>query len=153
MIEETGKVIDIQDDYAWVETARVPACNACSVRRGCGTSALASVFGRRKADIRVRNVIAAAVGDRVVIGIPESGLVRGSLAVYAMPLAGLFAGALAGHFTGGALLPGQTDLPAILGAVGGFTAGIYWLRHYSRTSGQDERYQPVMLRHQLTISD
>ena len=104
MIEESGKVVAVQGDFAWIESERTTACGGCAVRTGCGTSAIAKMFGQRRLRLRVLNRINAHVGDTVVVGISESGLVRGSLAVYAAPLAGLFAGAFAGHFAGNQLL-------------------------------------------------
>jgi sigma-E factor negative regulatory protein RseC len=134
---------------AWVETRRPGTCGACADRQGCGTSVLASVLGQRQAPMRVINSIGAVAGDRVVIGVSESGLLRGTLAVYAVPLAGLFIGALAGHYLGDGGIHRDADLWELLGALAGFTAGLTWLKRFSRATGRDERYQPVILRHQL----
>jgi len=149
MIEENGQVVKVEDDgMVWVETRRPNACGACADRQGCGTSVLASVLGQRQAPVRVINSIGAVAGDRVVIGVSESGLLRGSLAVYAVPLAGLFVGALAGHYLGD---DRYADLWDLLGAVAGFTAGLAWLKRFSRTTGRDERYQAFILRHQIAV--
>jgi sigma-E factor negative regulatory protein RseC len=152
MIEETGEVVKVEEDgMVWVETRRPNACGACADRQGCGTSVLASVLGQRHAPVRVINSIGAVTGDRVVIGMSESGLLRGSLAVYAVPLAGLFIGALAGHYLGDGGAHHDADLWALLGATAGFAAGFAWLRRFSRATGRDERYQPVILRRQSPI--
>lgn len=146
MIEETGRVVAVEDGYAWIETEPAGACGSCSVRRGCGTSALASLFGRRASPLRVVNDVNAAVGDGVVIGIEEAGLVRGSLAVYTAPLAGLFAGGLLGRYVAGFVMPAAGETASILGALAGLVAGLAWLRRFSRHTEQDARYQPVILR-------
>jgi sigma-E factor negative regulatory protein RseC len=152
MIEENGRVVKVEDDgIVWVETRRSSACGACADRQGCGTSVLASVLGQRHAPVRVINSIGAVTGDRVVIGVSESGLLRGSLAVYAVPLAGLFIGALAGHYLGDGGTHRYADLWDLLGAAAGFTAGLAWLKRFSRATGRDERYQPVILRHQMAV--
>ncbi|MGB5438050.1 MAG: SoxR reducing system RseC family protein [Gammaproteobacteria bacterium] len=148
MIEETGQVVDVQGAFAWIESERTTTCGACNVRKGCGTAVLAKVLGRRRVHLRVINRIHAQVGDEVVIGISESGLVRGSLAVYAAPLAGLFAGAIAGNALGHNFLPGRPDLLAIAGALAGLAAGLFWLRRFSRLTEADVSYQPVILRKQ-----
>ncbi len=150
MIEESGQVVELEGEYAWIESERSTACGGCAVRMGCGTGALARVLGQRSVRLRVINRIGAVVGDRVVVGISESGLLRGSLAVYAAPLAALFAGALSGHFFGGQLWPAARDLLAIAGAVSGLLAGLAWLRRFSQRTGNHEAYQPVVLRKQLT---
>jgi len=152
MIEENGQVVRVEvDGMVWVETRRPSACGACSDRQGCGTSVLASVLGQRQAPVRVINSIGAVAGDQVVIGVSESGLLRGSLALYAVPLAGLFIGALAAHYVGDGWTHRYADLWDLLGAAAGFTAELAWLRRFSSVTGRDERYQPVILRRQSPI--
>ena len=152
MIEETGRVIEVRDGFAWVETLPVTGCGSCAARQGCGTSVLASVLGRRSAPLRVVNRIGAAAGDQVVIGISESGLLRGSLAVYAVPLAGLLGGAMAGRYLLAATATGYPELASILGAAAGFWGALAWVKRFNRLSATDTRYQPVMLRHVLATS-
>lgn len=153
MIEETGRVVDVRDRYAWIATEPRTGCNSCSIRGGCGTPVLAKVLGRRTAPLRVINTIGVAAGDRVVIGISESGLVRGSLAVYCVPLAGLFAGAVASYYLFAVIASAPADLASIPGAAAGFAAGLAWLRSFSRKSEQDARYQPVLLRQLLALAN
>ena len=150
MIEETGQVVEVQGEFTWVEHERTSTCGSCSVRKGCGTSAIAKMLGQRRVRLRVLNQINAHVGDQVVVGIAEQGLLRGSLAVYAMPLLGLFAGALAGRFLGTSVFALQSDGLSIAGAVTGFVAALFWLRGFSRRKEQDASYQPVALRRHIS---
>lgn len=150
MIEESGRVVAVKGDFAWIESERASACSGCAVRKGCGTSAIAKMFGQHRMQLQVLNRIHARVGDTVVVGISESGLVRGSLAVYAAPLAGLFAGALAGHFAGKQLLASGSELLAIGGALAGFFTALFWLRRFSRNTAKDVVYQPVVLRQEIS---
>lgn len=151
MLEESGRVVDVEGEFAWVESDRTTACGGCSARAGCGTGAIASVLGRKRLRLRAVNTAEAHIGDRVVIGIAESGVVRGSLAVYAVPLAGLFAGAIAGQFAGMQIAPGTGDFPAIAGALAGMAAGLAWLRRFSRVTQTDAAFQPVVLRRDTQI--
>jgi len=147
LIEETGRIVDVQGVFAWVDSERASTCTSCAVSKGCGTGAIARVLGRRRVRMRVLNRIGARVGDDVVIGISETGLLRGSLAVYAAPLSGLFAGALAGYAMAGRFLPEwPADPAAIAGALAGFIAGLVWLRGFSRRTTEDPAYQPVVVR-------
>lgn len=150
MIEESGQVVEVQGEFAWIESERTSTCGSCAVRKGCGTSAIAKVLGQRRVRLRVLNRIHASVGDNVVIGIAESGLVRGSLAVYAAPLLGLFAGALAGQLLAKQLFEMSSDLLAIAGAISGFVAALIWLKRFSRNTEKDTAYQPVVLRKQIS---
>ena len=153
MIEETGRVVEVQGDFAWIESARRTSCGGCSVRNGCGTAALARVLGQRRVHLRVLNRINARVGDAVVVGIAESGLVRGSLAVYLVPLAAFLGGALAGQSIGDHFFASGSDTAAIGGAIAGLAAGLGWLRRFSRTSATDPSFQPVILRREFVTGD
>jgi len=145
MIEESGTVVAVDGDFAWIESERKSTCGACAVRKGCGTSAIARVLGQRRTRLRVVNRIDAGVGDEVVVGISESGLVRGSLAVYAAPLAGLFVGALAGN------LLANSELVTVAAALAGFIAALMWLKRFSRVTEKDAAFQPVVLRVQIPV--
>ena len=151
MLEEPGRIVEVEGEFAWIESERQSTCGGCSARKGCGTGAIAKVLGRKRMHLRVVNRIDAAVGDQVVIGIAESGVIRGSLAVYAVPLAGLFAGAIAGHLAGGYLAEAATDLPAMAGAIAGFVGGLAWLGRFSRATRTDAAYQPVLLRRETRL--
>jgi sigma-E factor negative regulatory protein RseC len=151
VIEESGQVVEVQGEFAWIESERTSTCGGCAVRKGCGTSAIAKVLGQRRVRLRVLNRINASVGDNVVIGIAESGLVRGSLAVYAAPLLGLFTGALVGQLLGKQVFGMSSDLLAIGGAISGFVAALIWLKRFSRRTEKDTAYQPVVLRQQIRI--
>jgi sigma-E factor negative regulatory protein RseC len=101
--------------------------------------------------LRVVNRVDARIGDHVVIGIAESGVVRGSLAVYAVPLAGLFAGALAGQFVAERITSTGSDWPAIAGAAIGLIASLFWLRRFGRATETDAAFQPVVLRRETRL--
>jgi sigma-E factor negative regulatory protein RseC len=151
MIEETARVVKVSDRYAWVETEPATACGGCTARSGCGTPVLARVLGRRRTVLRVPNTVTAMAGDHVVLGISESGLVRGSIAVYMAPLAALFAGALCGYFLARGVWADYSEPASILGAVAGLAAGLAWLGYFSRVAAGDRRYQAVILRHTHAI--
>ena len=66
---------------AWVETSRRSSCGSCEAK-SCGTGTLSQILGRKTQRMRVDNPVGAKPGDRVVLGISESALIKGSLAVY-----------------------------------------------------------------------
>ncbi len=139
MITETGKVIALKGEHAWVQTIRTSACQSCAARSGCGQRALASVTGGRANQVLVRNHIQARVGDEVVIGIEESALLGASLLVYALPLATMVLGSLAGNLAG----PGS-DGWAIAGGAAGLAAG-FGVAWFCQRKGR-RRYEPRLLR-------
>ena len=149
MIEETALVVGTGEGYAWVETRRRSSCDTCAANKGCGTATLARVLGRRRSRVRVLNPVNAREGEWVVIGIEEHALVRGSMAVYAIPVAGVLGGAVFGEFMAGRLLVANVEAMTILSSLAGMAAGLAWLRYFTRSIRYDRRYQPVVLHRQV----
>lgn len=118
MIEELATVIKTEGDVMAVEIQRQSTCGSCSVKSGCGTNLVASLFGKRRALLSLPNTIHARPGDRVVLGISEKDLVTGSIRLYLYPLAGLLFGAIAGHLLAGSelftILSGLTGMILVL---------------------------------------
>lgn len=144
MIEESGTVVATAGEDAWVETSRGSSCGSCSAK-GCGTGALSEVLGRRTQQLRVKNPIGAARGDRVVLGIDESALLRGSLAVYLVPLLALLGGGLLGESVTRSLGIGGEGA-TILSALAALSLALWWLRRFNRRAAGDSRYHAVILR-------
>ena len=90
MIEESVEVIAIQDNVLTLQAQRKSSCQSCSVKKGCGTSVLSQWLGQKLSNFHVENTINAKVGDYLIVGIPESSLLKGSFAVYLLPLISLF---------------------------------------------------------------
>ena len=145
MIEESAQVISTEGGFVWVETQRKSTCGGCAANQACGTSVLEKILGRRRTRVRALSKEAVQVGERVVIGIEESALIRGSLAVYAAPLAALLAGAVVGDLLSQHWLMNGEALTLVLG-IGGLLAGLLWLKGFTRRIRSDRRYQPVVLR-------
>jgi len=148
MIEEQAQVIALENNDVWVETQRRSACGQCAANKGCGTATLAKVLGNKRSRVRTLNPQATpvVVGDAVIIGINEQALVRGSLAVYTVPLLMLFVFGFFGQLLSAQLLMANQDiLPIVLG-LSGLLLGFVWVRRFTRMIGDDVRYQPVLLR-------
>jgi sigma-E factor negative regulatory protein RseC len=146
MLEETAQVIRVEGDTVWVETQRRSTCSGCAAEKGCGTATLSKVLGNRRNVVRVLADMPLRVGDQVVIGIREQALVRGSLAVYAVPILLLLAGALLGELGVQAFLWEGAETASLVLGLAGLIAGIYWLKRFSRRIQDDQNYQPVVLR-------
>lgn len=146
MLEETARVERIEAGEIWVETQRRSTCSSCSVNKGCGTATLAKVLGNRRTLVRVLSDLPLEPGDQVVIGIREQALVRGSLAVYAVPLLLLLTGAVMGELGAGQGLWGSAEAASVLLGLSGLVAGLLWLKVFTRRIQHDVNYQPVVLR-------
>lgn len=145
MIEESARVVGTEGAFVWVETQRQSTCGGCVANQACGTATLAKVLGTRRTRVRALNHGGARIGDTVVIGLDERALLRGSLAVYAMPLLLLFAGGIVGAVLSERWALDGEALTLALG-VAGLMAGLLWLKGFSRRIRDDQRYQPVVLR-------
>lgn len=136
----------------WVETRRQSTCSGCAAEKGCGTAALSRVLGQRRTRVRVLAAMPLQVGDQVVIGIAERALVRGSLAVYATPVALLLLGAVLGEAGAGSGLWDSAELGSLVLGLGGLAAGLVWLKHFTRRIQNDHNYQPVVLRRLASLA-
>ncbi len=152
MLEEEAVVVATGVGEVWVETLRSSTCSACSAKAGCGTAALAKVLGQRRTRIRVLNDLELNAGDRVVLGLAESALMRGSLLLYATPLAGLLTGALIGEWMAAQLLHTSNEGASILTGIAGLIAALVWVRRRALAMRGDARYQPRVLRRVQSLS-
>lgn len=146
MLQETAQVVAVQDGEVWVETERRSSCSSCAVNAGCGSAALAKVLGQRRTRVRALSDVPLSVGDRVVIGVREQAVVRGSLAVYALPVVLLLLGALAGELGARQFLWTDAELASVVLGSAGLAGGLWWLSAFSRRIRHSEEYQPVVLR-------
>lgn len=148
MIEETAVVVAAdRDGGLWVEAVPQSACGGCVAGGHCGTGALGQVLGRRPVRLKLEAGADAAVGDRVVIGLPEGALLRGAVMLYLVPLLMMFAGAVAA-----AAIWGSADAGVALAGGAGMLGGLGWARRQSGTLRRRGEMTPVLLRRALSNS-
>jgi len=139
---EEATVAALQPDgRARVTIQRGEACHACAARGTCQT------LGGRTSDfeILVDNEIGAAPGDRVVLTLAESAVIKASAVLYLLPAAGLLGGAFGGHRL--AVSAGwATDPGAIAGCLAGLAAGLLASRLVSRALEKKKTFVPRMTR-------
>lgn len=142
MITETGRVLEVEGDWAWVACRRQVECQRCAEGRGCGGGVLGKLLGDRLHKVRAATgAVAVEPGDQVLIGLGEDAVMRAAAAVYLVPLLLALAGGVAAT-----TLAGGGDLAALAGAVAGLVLGLGWARSYSRRHAADSSLQPVILR-------
>jgi len=115
-----GTVLSVDNDKALVQTEDDAGCSGCGSKGGCGTASLSSLFVPSvKRALEVENRLQALVGDRVVLSMVESDVLKHSIMAYGIPLVFLMFGAWLG------LNIFHSDL---LSAILGFTfLGVGWL--------------------------
>jgi len=119
-----GVVVEIDGDTAKVRVSRHGDCS------GCG-----SCPGDQAMTLDASNGLGASQGQRVLVELPEEGLVKSAFVVFALPLLALFAGAGLGY--GAASFLGRAPLVfEILGAAVLFAASLAYIRLFDRAAAK-----------------
>ncbi len=154
MLTENARILAIDEDCLWVESIQQTTCKSCSAKSSCGAGLLNKIHTARRNQIRVlfsakQQASDFQIGDRVVIAIPESLVLKMSLLLYLLPLVGLIAGAALGQYLfeqyeGLVQFIGQ-EMQSIIFAAVGFVVAICYIRRRAKQSEYDKRLQPVLL--------
>lgn len=119
---------------------RAATCGGCASVSGCATGSLATHARINMMAVRALNRCGAKVGDRVIVTMPEGNVLHLSLHVYAVPLAGLLAGAFIAAWAG------LSDGLVALGALAGLGSGFLYAGLFSRRHAGDRNFEPVIVR-------
>lgn len=146
MIEEEALVTRVEAEQVWVERPRQSACASCNTP--CATAGVADYLDQSKpgrvASVAVYSDIELRTGDRVILGLPEGAIVKGSLAIYLLPLLGLLTGAILGKTLGVYWPSASADMVAASGGFLGLIAILAILKHTGLLARNAPR--PVVLR-------
>ncbi|MDH5801031.1 MAG: SoxR reducing system RseC family protein [Gammaproteobacteria bacterium] len=129
MIEQNATVVKLDRDLVWVQTEQKSVCGQCAVNKGCGTAIIGDYFQSRQKRLAVLKTLSVSEGDRVVIGLEEQALIKGSVAVYIVPLLVMFGFGLLGEVLQQQLLL-QSELVTVILALLGLGLGAVWLRYF-----------------------
>ena len=145
MIEEQAEVVEIQNGRLILQAQTQSSCGSCEASKGCGTSLLAKVVGRKFTRFQVENNINAEIGDTVVVGIAEDALLKGSMVMYILPVMGMLVFALLAEFV---LSSSQQyrDLITAAAAIIGMLAGALISKWYFQRQSSKQLFSPVILR-------
>jgi len=144
MIEEQATVIEVKGDQLTLQAQTQSTCGGCAVNKGCGTSVLSKVVGRKFTQFQVANNIDAKIGDTVIVGIPEDALLKGSLVMYVLPILSMIMFALIADF----LLDTSNVRDLFIAASGilGLALGSFLARGYFLKQSSVSLFVPVVLR-------
>ncbi|TBR37767.1 sigma E positive regulator RseC/MucC [Marinomonas agarivorans] len=141
MVEETGVVISsYAPNLVEVETVRTSSCTACKAKSACGHHAIAQVSSSNRMRVIATNNVAARVGQRVKIGIPENSLLGASVLMYLVPLISLILGAVLVD-----VVTSSSSLAA-LGAIFSFFGSLLFVRQQSLKYQSNPDFHPRVLR-------
>lgn len=145
MITENAVIVDTSDDVAWVETQRNSTCSGCEVKKGCGTSTLQKVLGQKRTRLKVLNPNGFLAGEKVILGLQEGALIKGSLLLYSSPLLFMFGAALIGYFVLGLFEHDYTEGYRILFSIFGLVSGFFFVYQMSKKMSSNPEYQAVII--------
>ena len=145
MIEEQAQVIEIKGDQLVLQAQTQSACGSCAASKGCGTSVLAKVVGRKFTHFQAENNIDAQVGDTVIVGIAEDALLKGSVMMYIVPILAMLTFALLGDYLFAVSSPDR-DAKIAVSAIVGLVAGSLLSRWYFNRRASVQLFSPVVLR-------
>lgn len=144
MVEGMAWVVAVEGSTVWLEPEQTTSCGSCSASNACGAKGIGTVASRLQARrFPLANPAQLAVGERVVIGVKETALVKASMTAYGIPLIFmLVAGALAQWLDG-------RDGATLLGMLGGLAVGVLLSRWQARHLSARGELAPQFLRRAL----
>ena len=145
MIEEQAQVVEIRGNQLVLQAQTQSACGSCAASKGCGTSVLSKVVGRKFTRFQAENNIDAEVGDTVVVGISEDALLKGSVVMYIIPIMGMLGFALVADYYLDALVE-YRDLAIAASGIIGLVFGSLLSKWYFQRQSSVQRFAPVVLR-------
>lgn len=114
MIQARARVLRVDGDQAWVKmTDSAGGCGRCDEPGGCRSVQITQAFGAGRREFRLPMRVPVAVGDEVVISIPDGAPLKVALASYGLATLLLLLGAALGTQLGGAT---HGDALALAGA-------------------------------------
>ena len=144
MIEETAVVSRIFENQVWVRVASGSSCGKCSQNSSCSTQLLEKYGPKR--EIPVDTGLLLECGDRIIVAIDETQLIKSSLLIYILPLFMLFVGALLGEFIAGFWAANYLDLVISVFAVVSFVATLMVLNKWQFTLLVQQFSRPIVVR-------
>ena len=122
-----GKIVSIGQGKATVEVERTAACPRCAAGKGCGAGLLSGSRDPAVLEVSLSPQLNVGEGDEVRLTLEPSHLLRASLLVYGLPLAGIVLMLVAGWLLMKPLSDPQAIAFAGAGLAAGFLAGRWQL--------------------------
>ena len=125
---------------AWVKTTRSSACESCSSRSACHTGG-----GGKEMEVEAINTVNAKVGDRIVLNIKTTSLLKATFLLYVFPILAMIAGALVGQTVAGMRGSDPSGLSALFGFLF-FGLAFVAIRIIGKVLSKDASYKPEIIK-------
>lgn len=139
MVKEEGVVTASHNGLVEVEVVRTSSCQACQAKAACGHHAIAKVTASNNVNLLAQDDLSCEVGEKVIVGVPESTLLTASFFMYLAPLLSLiFATVIA------ETLFNQPTITAF-STFSGLAFGLFIARRVSNKQQGNANFQPRVL--------
>jgi len=140
LVEGVARVVSLSDGHALLEPEVSSGCKGCVSAGLCGafSGGAGSLAARR---FTIVNDHGLNVGERVVVGVSETTLVRASWVAYAIPLLGMLAASVTAD------LWAKNDGLTALAAIAGLGLGLLVARFRAGRMAERGELMPRYLRH------
>ncbi len=139
MLEQDATVVESKQGLIWVEAVSRSSCSQCSTT-SCSTSVISKLFGLKRNLLKLENTLQAKAGDQVIIGIPDSVLVKVSVWAYLLPIISMVLSTLL------AVTQGYGDGLQVLFALTGLCIGFLIVGRLTRSGKRGNTFDPLLLR-------
>lgn len=136
MADAKGIITALDGEYALVQMDG-SGCGRCHEPGGCGGVNIGKMLCATPQVFRVLNPARSAVGEHVIVMVPDGAVRRGALLAYGLPLLLLLIGA----FTG---LGAAGDLGAAVGSVAGLAVSLPILRFSQVRNAASRQFLPYI---------
>ena len=141
MATEEGIITALNSNaMAIVKTTKTGACAACSARGACNVSESSTEM-----EVEARNSVGGRVGDRIILSIDTSLLLKAAFLIYLFPVLLMLAGAIIGLKLGQLFDSNESVFSAITGFLFLFIAILFVKTKGNKLSERDE-YRPEIIR-------
>ncbi len=138
-----AKILAVHNSYAIVSVTPGASCLRCAAGNGCGAGLMSTANRDREIKVPLADGSQFKAGDRVELAIPATGLLRGAVYAYGLPLAGMVLALAIARLMQGAL----PDLIAVLVAAAGLAAAWAGSRLSLQRAQCFLRFQPEIVSH------
>lgn len=138
LVEGFARVVAVQGGDIVLEPEQTTACGHCVSSTVCGIGSNASRIHARR--FTMVNTMGLGIGDRVVVGVSESSLLRASIVAYGLPLVAMLTGMIVGQQSTG------EDVWAMAGAAAGLAIGLVVARVAAKIMAVRGEVAPKLLR-------
>lgn len=147
MVEGFAAVVAVEGNTVWLEPEQTTSCGACASSASCGVKGIGSTASRLEARrFALDNPANLQLGERVVVGVPESALLSAALTAYGIPLGTLLGAGIAAQLWAG------RDGITLLAMLGGLIVGVVIARLRAKRLSTQGQLAPHYLR-RANVSD